>query len=286
MQSSFWEGAMPLFFNKANPVLVAGIINLSPDSFYGDSRCDTESAALKKAEQFACEGADMLDVGAESSRPGSQPIPSDLELVRLLPVVSSLRKSIGIPLSVDTCKPGIAERVLDKGVEWINDITGLQKHADMAPLIARYKAGVIMMHMQGTPATMQDNPQYQDLIGEIIQYLKRSIAIAESAGIASDRMIIDPGVGFGKTVEHNLELLRRLDEFKVLNKPLLLGVSRKAFIGNVLGLPVDERLEGSLAAAVIGVMKGVRILRVHDVKETVRAVKMAQVIMNSERGER
>ena len=260
---------------------MAGIINLTPDSFYGKSRCSTESEALKKAEQFISEGADILDIGAESSRPGSLPIPIDVELTRLLPVISILRKSKGVAISVDTYKPHVAERVLDQGVEWINDITGLQKYGEMANIIARYKAGVMILHMRETPATMQDCTHYEDLVGEITQYLKRSITIAELAGIT--RIIIDPGIGFGKTTQQNLELLRRLDEFKVLNKPVLLGVSRKAFIGSVLNLPEGERLEGSLAAAVIGVMRGARILRVHDVKETVRAVKMAQAIMDWER---
>lgn len=260
-------------------ILVSGIINLSPDSFYNESRCDTITAVLKKAERMVEDGADILDVGAESSRPGSQPVSSDVEMDRLLPVVASLRKSIGVPLSVDTYKPDVAEKVLDEGVEWINDITGLQKYESMAPLIARYGAGVVAMHMRGTPATMQSDLHYDDLISEVIQYLKKSLAIAETAGIAPDHMIIDPGIGFGKSVEQNLELIRRLDRFKVLNKPILLGLSRKAFIGNVLNLPVEERLEGSISAAVIGVINGARVLRVHDVKETVRAVKMAQAII-------
>ncbi len=270
---------MSLSIHNNGAVLVSGIINLSPDSFYNESRCDTITAVLKKAEQMVEDGADILDIGAESSRPGSQPTASEVDLDRLLPVVASLRKSIGVPLSVDTYKPEVAEKVLDEGVEWINDITGLQKYEAMAPLIAGYGAGVVMMHMRGTPATMQNNLYYDDLLGEVIQYLKKSLTIAESAGIAPDRMIVDPGIGFGKSVEQNLELIRHLDRFKVLNKPILLGLSRKGFIGNVLNLPVEERLEGSISAAVIGMMNGARVLRVHDVKETVRAVKMAQAII-------
>lgn len=275
---------MPILIPSENSkVLVAGIINLSPESFYGDSRCETVASAVKKAERMMAEGADFLDIGAESSRPSSRSIPAEVELERLLPVVTQLRKA-GIPLSVDTYKPFVAERVLGLGVGLINDITGLQRDHAMAGVIARFDAGVIIMHMRGTPETMQIDPRYDDLVGEIIQFFRQSIAIAESAGIAS--MIIDPGIGFGKTLEHNLELLRCLDRFKVLDKPILVGASRKGFIGQVLDLPVEERLEGSLASAVVAVTKGARILRVHDVKETVRAVKTAQAIIYPEREKR
>lgn len=273
------------FIPDNGKVLVAGIINLSPESFYDGSRCDTVSSAVKKAEQMMADGADFLDVGAESSRPSSRSIPAEVELERLLPVVRQLCKS-DIPLSVDTYKSSVAEKVLDLGVGLINDITGLQQDEAMAGIIARYKAGVVIMHMQGTPETMQIDPRYDDLVGEVIKFFQKSISIAEFAGIASDLMIIDPGIGFGKTVEHNLELLRSLDQFKVLRKPILVGASRKAFIGHVLGLPVGERLEGSLASAVVAVTKGASILRVHDVKETVRAVKTAQAIIYPERGKR
>lgn len=271
------------FIPDNNKILVAGIINLSPESFYEDSRCDTVVSAVKKAERMMAEGADFLDIGAESSRPSSRSIPTEVELERLLPVVTQLRKT-GIPLSVDTYKPFVAERVLDLGVGLINDITGLQRDHAMAGVIARFNAGVIIMHMRGTPETMQIDPRYDDLIGEIIQFFQNSIAIAESAGIAS--MILDPGIGFGKTVEHNLELLRCLGRFKILGKPILVGASRKGFIGQVLDLPVEERLEGSLASAVVAVTNGARILRVHDVKETVRAVKTAQAIIYPEREKR
>lgn len=263
-------------------VLVAGIINLSPESFYKNSRCETVSSALKQAERMMADGADFLDIGAESSRPSSRSIPAEVELERLLPVIVALRKS-GIPLSVDTYKVSVAEQVLNLGVGLINDITGLQRDEAMAGVIARFNAGIVIMHMLGTPETMQIAPRYHDLMGEITRFFQYSIAIAESAGIAPDRIIIDPGIGFGKTVEHNLELLRRLDRFKILDKPILVGASRKGFIGHVLDLSVDERLEGSLASAVLAVANGAGILRVHDVKETVRAVKMARAIIAPER---
>lgn len=279
---------MPFSFadkNDINSVFVAGVLNLTDDSFYGKSRCLGPDEALARAERMVEEGADLLDVGAESSRPGSLPISEEEELDRLMPAIPTLCKRLKVPVSVDTYKPGVAERVLAAGAGWINDIAGLQGDPAMAGTVARHHAGVIMMHMRGTPRTMQDNPRYRDLFGEIIQYLKKSVAIAEDAGIAPGKMIVDPGIGFGKTSEHNLELLRHFERFREIGKPVLLGASRKSFIGNVLGLPVEERLEGSLAVAAIGVLKGARVLRVHDVKETVRAVKMARAIMgpNEER---
>ena len=274
---------MPDFSLKANgesmPVLIMGIINLSPDSFYKKNHCSAQAESLAMAERLVEEGADILDIGAETSRPGSQPIADEVELDRLTAVVPELRRQIKIPLSVDTCKPRVAEKMLSLGVDMINDITGLQ-HPEMAETIARHGAGVVLMHMRGTPAVMQNRPRYDDLIGEILLYLRKSVALAEEAGIHSDRIAIDPGIGFGKTAEHNLEILRQLGRFKVLNKPILLGASRKSFIGKVLDLPTEERLEGSLAAALIGMENGASILRVHDVKETVRAVKMTQAILN------
>jgi len=260
-------------------VSLMGIVNLSPDSFYGQSRSCSEKDALLLAERHVEEGAGILDIGAESSRPGSRPISEDLELQRLLPVVSKICKQVEVPVSVDTYKPRVAERVLGEGAEIINDITGLQRTPEMAKIIARNKAGVILMHMRGTPQTMQDGPRYEDLVGDIKIFLKKSIELAENAGI--EKIVIDPGIGFGKIQTQNLELIRRLDEFKELGKPILLGVSRKSFIGGVLDLPVEERLEGSLAATVIGVLKGATVIRTHDVRATDRAVKMAQAIMGN-----
>ncbi|MFQ5672294.1 MAG: dihydropteroate synthase [Nitrospinales bacterium] len=275
---------MPDFSLNVNgesmPVLIMGILNLSPDSFYKESHRSAKAESLALAERLVEEGADILDIGAETSRPGSQPIADEVELDRLMAVVPELRRRIKIPLSVDTRKPRVAEKMLSLGVDIINDITGLQGRPEMAKTIARHGAGVVLMHMRGTPATMQNRLHYDDLIGEILLYLRKSVALAEDAGIRSDRIAIDPGIGFGKTAEHNLEILRQLDRFKVLNKPILLGASRKSFIGEVLGLPTEERLEGSLASALIGMENGASILRVHDVKETVRAVKMARAILN------
>lgn len=261
-------------------VLIMGVLNLSPDSFYPESRCLDPMDALKMAERFVEEGADILDVGAETTRPGSQPVPEEVELQRLTTVVSDLCKHHTIPISVDTYKPRVAAQMLSMGVEIINDITGLRQYPEMARVIAQHQANVVLMHMRGSPATMQENPVYGDVTAEILDDLRKSVDLAETAGIAPDRIAIDPGIGFGKTVEHNLEIIRHLDRFQRLNKPILLGVSRKSFIGKVLDLPLEERLEGSLAAALIGMKNGASILRVHDVKATVRAVKMAQAILN------
>ena len=267
---------MPFEFLMDESVALMGIVNLSPDSFYEGSRSFSEKEALLLAERHIEEGASILDIGAESTRPGSHPISEALEIERLLPVVSQVCKRFEVTVSVDTYKPSVAEKVLSVGADIINDITGLQRYQEMAKIIARYQAGVVLMHMRETPLTMQDSPRYDDLIGDIKQYLKKSISLADIAGI--NKIAIDPGIGFGKTRSQNLELIRRLDEFKELGKPVLLGVSRKSFIGGVLDLPVEERLEGSLAAAVIGVCNGATIIRTHDVKATGRAVKMASAI--------
>jgi dihydropteroate synthase len=273
---------MPSIFKREENdknVTLMGIVNLSPDSFYKDSRSNSLKEAICLAERYVEEGAGILDIGAESSRPGSKPISEELELKRLLPVVSEVCNRFDIPVSVDTYKPCVAEKVLAAGATIINDITGLRGSAEMAKVISRNKAGVVLMHMQGTPETMQDKPRYEDVIEDIKIFLKKSIDLAENAGI--EKIAIDPGIGFGKSKTNNLELIRRLREFKELGKPILLGVSRKSFIGGVLDLPVENRLEGSLAATVIGVLNGATLFRTHDVRETDRAIKMAQAIMTN-----
>ncbi len=259
-------------------VTLMGIVNLSPDSFYKNSRSSSEKDAILLAERHIEEGAGVLDIGAESSRPGSRPISDELELERLLPVVSKICKRFDVPVSVDTYKPRVAERVLGAGATIINDITGLRGSSEMAEIIARNKAGVVLMHMQGIPETMQDGPCYDDVIQDIIIFLKKSIDLAQNTGI--EKIAVDPGIGFGKSQTHNLEIIRRLKEFRELGKPVLLGVSRKSFIGGVLDLPAEERLEGSLAATVIGVLNGATMFRTHDVQATDRAIKMAQAIMD------
>ncbi len=259
-------------------VAVMGIINLSPDSFYAGNRCATVEEAVRHAENMVEEGAHALDVGAESTRPGSQAIGEETELKRLAPVVSALAERVPVPISVDTSKPAVADRVLQEGARIINDVAGLQNHPEMSHIIARHGAGVVVMHMQGAPETMQDNPQYGDVVEDVLGFLRLSVEIAGSAGIAPRSIAVDPGIGFGKTLEHNLKLIGSLRRFKVLDKPVLIGVSRKSFIGRILDLDAEERLEGSLAAGVAGVINGAEILRVHDVRATVRAVRIAHSI--------
>ena len=262
--------------------LVMGIINLSPDSFYGESRCKTVEQALSAAERMLEEGADILDIGAESSRPGSVPITVQEELDHLLPVLIKLVEVSNIPISVDTYKSKVAHEVLQSGASIINDIKGLQQSEEMAQTISRFQAGVILMHMQGLPETMQDRPQYDDVVTEVFEYLEQSIAIAVAAEINPEKIAIDPGIGFGKTDAHNLLILKNLNRLQELSKPVLLGVSRKSLIGNILNVPIEERLEGSIAAAVYGLTQGVSIIRTHDVRATSRAVKVAEAIMKEE----
>ena len=259
-------------------VAVMGIINLSPDSFYAGNRCATLDEAVRNAESMVEEGAHALDVGAESTKPGSQPIAEETELKRLAPVVSALAKRVPVPISVDTSKPAVADCVLQEGARIINDVTGLQNHPEMSRIIARHGAGVVVMHMQGVPETMQDNPKYGDVVEDVLEFLRLSVETAGSAGIAPRSIAVDPGIGFGKTLEHNLKLIGSLRRFKALDKPVLIGVSRKSFIGRILDLDAEERLEGSLAAGVAGVINGADILRVHDVRATVRAVRIAHAI--------
>ncbi len=274
---------MPFKFPQpGEDALVMGIINLSPDSFYGESRCNTLDQALSTAERMFEEGADILDIGAESSRPGSVPISVQEELDRLLPVLIKLAEVSNIPISVDTYKSMVAHEVLQAGASIINDITGLQRSEEMAQIISRLDAGVILMHMQGSPETMQDRPEYKDVVTEVCDHLQRSIAIAVSAGISPEKIAIDPGIGFGKTDAHNLLILKNLNRLQELSKPVLLGVSRKSLIGNILNAPVEERLEGSLSATVYGLTQGVSIIRTHDVRATRRAVKVAEAIMREE----
>jgi dihydropteroate synthase len=257
-----------------------GVINVSPDSFY--ENCSSVDEAMMLAEKMMIEGADFIDVGAESSRPESKPISGQEELDKLTPVISLLVKNFDLPISVDTYKPVVAEGVLQAGAKIINDITGLQRSSEMADTIARFQAGVVLMHMQGTPLTMQKNPDYENVLDEICAFLKVSIKIAEKAKISPDQIAIDPGIGFGKTKKHNLEILNKLEIFLELKKPLLLGVSRKSFIGDILASPPEERLEGSLAATIIGVTKGASIIRTHDIKATRSAVRVAEAIIKGE----
>ena len=272
---------MPFSFNNlagSNSTAIMGIINLSPDSFYSRSIPRSISDVFNVAKKMIQEGVHILDVGAETTRPGSKGISVKLELERLLPVITKLTKEFDIPISVDTYKPEVASVVLQEGVSVINDISGLGAGYKMANVIARHKAGVVLMHMKGTPETMQNKPYYKDVCAEVLNFLSSRIMLAEEAGIDFESIAIDPGIGFGKTLTHNVDLITKLDQLKVLGKQILLGVSRKSFIGDILNLEPAERLEGSIAAGIVGVINGANILRVHDVGSTMRAVRVVKAL--------
>jgi dihydropteroate synthase len=269
---------------------IMGILNLTPDSFSQDGLYDTRYAIpacrtgrrdtryiTDFVERMVHDGADIIDVGGESSRPGAKPVPVKEELKRTIPVVKALSKKIKVPISIDTHKPQVAKQALDNGAVIVNDITGL-RNPEMATVVSRYKAGVVIMHMQGNPRTMQKNPRYNFLINEIIEYLKNAIDKAKEFGIDSEKIIIDPGIGFGKTVRHNLEILKHLAEFKVLGRPILLGTSRKSFIGKILNAKEQERIFGTVSSCIWAVKNGAKILRIHDVKEVKQALKIFEAI--------
>ena len=258
---------------------IMGIINVTPDSFSDGGRYFDTERAIACGLELAADGADILDVGGESTRPGSLPVPEAEELRRVVPVIGALRKRTTCLLSVDTTKAAVARAALDSGADIVNDTSAFRFDPAMPGEVARSGAGVILMHMQGTPLTMQRSPRYGDLLDEIRAFLGERIRMAEAAGIPRERIVVDPGIGFGKTFEDNLALLRRQEVFHELGRPLLLGFSRKAFLGRLLGLPPEERLEGTIAAAVLSVERGAHILRVHDVGPVVRAVRAAEAIL-------
>jgi len=256
-----------------------GIINVTPDSFSDGGRYFDTERAIARGLELAADGADILDVGGESTRPGSLPVPEAEELRRVVPVVGALRKRTTCLLSIDTTKAAVARAALDAGADIVNDTSAFRFDPAMPGEVARSGAGVILMHMQGTPLTMQRSPRYGDLLDEVRAFLGERIRVAEAAGIPRERVVVDPGIGFGKTFEDNLVLLRRQEFFHELGRPLLLGFSRKAFLGRLLGLPPEERLEGTIAAAVLSVERGAHILRVHDVGPVARAVRAAEAIL-------
>ena len=265
-------GKYKLSFDKT---IIMGILNVTPDSFSDGGLFYNTDKAVEHAEQMVKDGAQIIDVGGESTRPGSAPISLKEELKRVKPVIKRLLREADVPVSIDTYKPEIAGECLKLGVHMVNDITGLTNE-NMLRIVKKYRVPVILMHMKGKPKTMQKNPHYKDVVDDIKQFLKNRIAKAGKAGIKD--VIIDPGIGFGKTTEHNLQILKRLSEFKELKCPILVGPSRKSFIGNIIGMPPNERLEGTLAAVAIAIMNGANIVRVHDVKECKRAVQIADAI--------
>lgn len=254
---------------------IMGVLNVTPDSFSDGGLYLSPDAAIAHAKQMVSDGADIIDVGGESTRPGAQPISLEEEFQRVIPVVEELVKRIHVPISIDTTKPEVAAECLRRGAHMLNDITGLRDER-MRKVAAKYQVPVVIMHMQGMPATMQDNPRYGNVINQIIEYLAMQAHQAKRDGIK--QIVIDPGVGFGKTTEHNLLILHHLANFKGPDYPLLVGPSRKGFIGAVTGRPLDERLPGTLAAVTACVLNGADIIRVHDVKECKDAILVADAI--------
>ncbi|MEA2015814.1 MAG: dihydropteroate synthase [Actinomycetota bacterium] len=262
-------------FNLDKKVIVMGVLNVTPDSFYDGGFYFEKEKAYKRVENIVGEGADIIDVGGMSTRPGSKPVNPEEEMDRIIPVIQHVKKNYNILISADTSKPMVAEKAIEEGAHIINDVSGLSAGRDMADVIAKRDVSIIIMHIKGAPENMQKNPQYDNVIDEIYDFLEDKTAKALECGISPGKIIIDPGIGFGKTLEHNLEILNKIKEFTMLGYPVMIGASRKSFIGSILDLPVDERLEGSIAAAVYSIMNGVSILRVHDVKETMRAIEVA-----------
>jgi len=255
-----------------------GILNVTPDSFSDGGLYFNKEKAIAHGLRMVEEGADILDVGGESTRPGSKPLELEEELHRIIPVIESLVKEIDVPISIDTYKSKVAQKAIEAGAEIINDISGLHFDADLAQVAAKGNFPLILMHIRGTPETMQKHVQYDSLFSEILQYLKDSIQKAETAGLDPEQIIIDPGIGFGKTLEQNLLIIRNLSEFRVLGKPILMGTSRKSFIGKILNAEAEDRLEGTLSSIAIGILNGAHIIRCHDVLQAKKAIAVADAI--------
>lgn len=255
-----------------------GILNVTPDSFSDGGRYDEADRAVARGLQMIDEGADVIDVGGESTRPGSQGVSVEEELRRVIPVVAELASRTATPLSIDTSKAEVAAQALSAGATLVNDITALHGDSDMARVVARANAAVILMHMQGTPRTMQRRPRYRNVVEDVRGFLREAARRAGEAGIARSRILLDPGLGFGKTVSHNLALLRRLDRLVSLGFPVVVGPSRKSFIGQTLGVEVDERLAGTLACVAAAQRAGAHMVRAHDVRETVQLTRMLRAI--------
>lgn len=268
-------------YDLTSRTFVMGILNITPDSFSDGGKYFDGKVILEKAVEDAVlmekDGADFIDVGGESARPGSEIISIDEELERVIPVIESIKKKINIPISIDTYKSRVAEEALKSGACIVNDISGFRFDDKTAEVTAKYKAGCILMHIKGTPKDMQKNPVYENSVREVYDYLKFSISIAKKYGIK--QIITDVGIGFGKSLEHNLELIRNLKEFTKLGFPVLIGVSRKSFIDRIYPSDLSGRLEGTIAANVIGIMNGANIIRVHDIRENIKAVKVADRIL-------
>ena len=264
----------PLFIPQPGQCArVMGILNVTPDSFSDGGRFDRLDDALRQAEQMLADGAEIIDIGGESTRPGAAEVSEADELARVIPVIESLKSRLDCHISIDTCKAVVMREAVKAGADMVNDVNGLQGEGAVAA-VADSKVPVCIMHMQGTPRTMQHNPVYEDVVDDVVAYLEQRVNDCVAAGIPRNNICLDPGFGFGKTLSQNYQMLDRLEHFHRLGLPVLAGLSRKSMIGNLLNVPVDQRLAGSLSCAVIAAMKGARIIRVHDVKATVDALKI------------
>ncbi len=261
---------------------VMGILNVTPDSFSDGGLYADAERALAHAREMAAAGADIIDIGGESTRPGAEPLSEEEELRRIIPLIERLAAELAIPISVDTYKSNVAKKALEAGASIVNDISGLRFSPDMARVAADYGAAVIIMHIKGTPRDMQQNPVYADVVSEIRSYLDEGIEYAVKAGVDRERILIDPGIGFGKALDHNLTILKRLDEFRGLGRPIVLGTSRKKFIGTVLDIPVPEqRIDGTAATVALGIERGASVVRVHDVSRMTQVARMTDAIIRS-----
>ena len=270
-----WKG---FSFNFNERTHIMGVLNVTPDSFSDGGRFLEKDRAVEQGIRMAEAGADIIDVGGESTRPFSEPVSADEEMNRVIPVIESLSREINIPISIDTYKSVVAREALSAGASIINDITALRGDPEMAGLASRQGVPVILMHMKGTPSDMQKNPTYDDLMGEIISFLMESARMAISHGIKKDMIIVDPGIGFGKTFDHNLQIIKELGQLKGTGYPVLIGPSRKAFIGEITGRPPSERDVGTISAIVAGILNGADIVRVHNVEMAKDAVAVADAI--------
>ena len=267
------------FFDLKRP-LVMGILNITPDSFSDGGMYLDSNAALKRADKMIEEGVDIIDIGGESTRPGSETVSADEELKRITPIIEGIKKISDIAISIDTYKPEVMKEVIDMDIAMINDIYALQK-PNAIDMIKKSNVGVCIMHMQGTPKTMQLNPTYKNVVSEVISFLEERANLIVNEGIDKSRIILDPGFGFGKTFEHNIDLLQNIESFQSLNLPILVGLSRKSFIRKILNGDHDDHLSGSISAAILSVLKGARILRVHDIKETQSALKIIRIAQST-----
>ena len=262
--------------------LVMGVLNVTPDSFSDGGKFSSPAAAVERAFQMVGEGADLLDIGGESTRPGSDPVSADEELRRVLPVIERLAGRVGVPLSIDTCKSEVAAAAVKAGASLVNDISGGRLDPEMAWTVAETRAHWILGHLRGTPKDMQQDPVYKDVVAEVGDELMALAAVAEEKGVPADAILVDPGIGFGKTLDHNLSLLKHLDELVARGRPVCVGTSRKGFLGKLVGgAPPEDRLEGTAATAALAVAAGVAVVRAHDVKAISRVVAVAAAVTNA-----